>query len=120
MIRLSMYLVLLAGCDGSIGVKGLIVDDSGKPIAGARVSGEGRTVESNESGCFDFFKVTGPFRRTFPIVVRAQGFSDSSGDVPAPGSTWIRVQLTKVGSARRSIETSPPPHALCHCGPPSR
>ena len=74
---------------------GILLDDSGNPIAGGRIAAHGRTATSAENGEFFMSGVSVPKQRCVVTCTGPGWFSTTRGEVPVPdGITQFRVILT--------------------------
>lgn len=111
-------LLVVAGCDGTFGAHGLVVDAKGTPVAGARVSTRDKSRETDEFGCFDVFEITDWRKHLMPFRVEAPGLKEIVGGLPSPGSLRVRVMLSPVvGTFAEAVSSDPPAGALGRCEP---
>jgi len=120
-LRSLVLMTLMAtACDGVFTADGIVVDVSGKPISGARITARDRTVVSNSAGCFHAFLITSPRPHTISFTVQAMGFASTLGDLPSPGA--LRLRVTPSAASTKLAETvavNPPVGALGACEPRS-
>jgi hypothetical protein len=78
-------------CHPYTGVRGVVVDALGKPVAGAKVSLYGKPSYSGPDGCFVFSMAD---RLPFTIVGSAAGYKPYTGPVRR-GSFDVRITLQR-------------------------
>jgi hypothetical protein len=111
---LSILLLSLAGCDGGIWVRGIVVTPEGAAIHGAHVTvskqSNGRSFSdtSSSSGCFHAGGTTAPGKYDYTLHVEAPGWKPAEGFIRTLRNNYVVVKLQPSGEARESELTHVP------------
>jgi len=75
-------------------IAGLVLDEAGNPVSGARVTAHNFTTNSAENGEFSFYNFLVPKNRCVVVVSRLGYFVATRGEVPvAGGITQFRLRM---------------------------
>jgi len=98
-VFLAVALVGFSACDAHTSIHGTVIDDNGKPVAGATVRltlvKTGRTAQMS-TGPDDKFSVElihGPFSR-FELIASMSGYEDYRQEIQAKTTKTIQIALT--------------------------
>ena len=121
----AFVLIFTAGCDGSIGVRGRILDAHGEPILAAATE-LGRSEDSfafeaktGASGCFELGGLVAPGERDYLLTVSAPGYKPFEGTFRSVGEYAVLVHLAAeeagTASAVNRLSTEEPAPELHAC-----
>lgn len=119
LIVMSLVVLVLASCKSTVDpddpnttrlvtttIVGQVVDDDGKPVQGAQVSGHGATASTNTAGAFVLENIRAPFDRCVVMVRKGGYFTGSRAAFPTENKvTMMRLTLqeaTPTGSVQAS------------------
>jgi hypothetical protein len=96
--RLSLLaVVLLAACDGTVTVVGVLHDSYGTPVANARIALQNDVKASGADGCFRSFDIVSRRAQKLPLRIDAPGYGRVEVAVDAPGRVDLRIVLSQSG-----------------------
>jgi uncharacterized GH25 family protein len=100
-VFLTVVLLGFAGCDAYTSVHGTVVDNNGKPVAGAtvrltlvnsRTSHRTSQMSTGPDGKFSVELIHGPFSR-FELAASMSGYEDYRQEIRAKTTTTIQIGL---------------------------
>lgn len=106
LIRMVLVLVpgLMIGCDGSVGVRGLVMDPSGTPITSGNVTlarpgdAAGFKTAVNDNGCFNLGGLVAPGSRDYFLTINSEGYQPLEGTVKSAGDYAVNARLSPTGA----------------------